>query len=143
MIWWTNVKLRLVWANWLVRYWLYDKYREAFREGLRIVVLGLIVGLSASLYLTYEQTVHAPEPIVVKAYAQWVVQLILLIVSMIIQYALAPKPEQPKPQENKAPEVEDGKSIRKVYGEVWIDDPMVLGWKDMGIQKIKAKGGKK
>ena len=53
-----------------------------------------------------------------------------------------PKVQEPQAQEAKAPVVHDGKRIRKVYGTVWLEEPVVIGWKPMGTVAIKAKGKK-
>jgi hypothetical protein len=78
-----------------------------------------------------------------KAIYWWVVQLIIYAVSALISYALRPKQEAPKPQEGKAPVINDGLAVRDVFGTVWIDDEFLLAWKIMGHDKIKSKGGKK
>jgi hypothetical protein len=75
---------------------------------------------------------------------QWVVQLIILIISAIIQAAMTPKPKAPEPQKANIPVVEEGKGIEIIFGTVWIDDPTVLAFKEiLPHKKIKAKGGKK
>jgi hypothetical protein len=79
----------------------------------------------------------------VKAVAQIVWQIAILILSAIISYALRPKPKVPEPGKMNVPIVEDGTSIRKIYGAIWIDDSIVLAFKPMGTIPIKAKGGKK
>lgn len=71
------------------------------------------------------------------------VQIAILVVSMLISYATRPKPTKAKPQEVSTPTSEEGKKMRKVYGTVWADDPQVLGFKKMGRDAIKSKGGKK
>lgn len=71
------------------------------------------------------------------------VQLAILVISALISYATRPKPTQPKPQGATAPVVEEGKRIRKIYGTVWIDDPIILGFKRIGTDPIRTKGGKK
>lgn len=75
------------------------------------------------------------------AAAVWV-QIAILVVSALISYALTPKPKAPEPQKVSIPVVEQGQKIRKVYGTVWIDDPMVLAFKPVGTVPIKSKGGK-
>jgi len=67
----------------------------------------------------------------------------LFVVSALISFALRPKIEGAKPQESKTPRVEEGKKIPKIYGTVWINDPMVLGFKRIGTDPIKSKSGKK
>ncbi|WP_069861473.1 hypothetical protein [Pseudomonas citronellolis] len=71
------------------------------------------------------------------------VQIAILVVSALISYATRQKPQKPKPQEATAPVVEDGKRQRRIYGTVWVDDSIVLGWKEIGQDPIRTKGGKK
>lgn len=71
------------------------------------------------------------------------VQIAILVVSAVISHATRPKSQQPKPGKVETPVVEEGKTIRKVYGTVWIDDPQMLGFKRMGTDRIRSKGGKK
>lgn len=71
------------------------------------------------------------------------VQVAILVVSALLQMATRKSPEKPKPQEATAPVVEDGKSIRRIYGTVWVDDSIVLGWKEIDQDPIRTKGGKK
>ena len=72
----------------------------------------------------------------------WVLIAIQIVASLLIA-ALSPKPPAPEPVKGRIPAVEEGQKIRKIYGTVWIDDPMVLAFKPMGTIKIKSKGGKK
>lgn len=67
----------------------------------------------------------------------------LFVVSALIQFALAPKQEGAKPQTGRTPRVEEGKKIPKIYGTIWINDPMILGFKRIGTDPIKSKSGKK
>ena len=69
------------------------------------------------------------------------VQILVMVVAALLSAALAPKPKGPEAQRVKIPVVEEGKKIVKIYGTVWIDDPMVLAFKPMGTTKIKK--GKK
>jgi hypothetical protein len=71
------------------------------------------------------------------------VQIAVLVVSALIQVALAPKPKAAEPVKVRTPVVEEGQKIRKIYGTVWIPDPMVLAFKPTGTTKIYSKGGKK
>ena len=72
----------------------------------------------------------------------WVLIAIQIVASLLIA-ALMPKPKGPVPVKVRTPVVEEGQKIRKIYGTVWIDDPMVLAFKPVGTTKIKSKGGKK
>lgn len=67
----------------------------------------------------------------------------IMIISALISYALRPKVEDPQPVKGSAPVAEDGKAILRLYGDGWFTDLTMLGWKDLGTVKIKAKGGKK
>lgn len=71
------------------------------------------------------------------------VYIIVMIVVALVAYAMRPKPKNPDVIKASVPVVEDGKSIIRIYGEVWIDDSIVLGFKQMGTIPIKSKGGKK
>jgi len=72
----------------------------------------------------------------------WFIIALVTVVAFIFS-ALQPKQEQPKPQEVKAPVSDEGASIKKVYGTVWITDPMIVAFKKMGTDRIRTKGGKK
>ena len=71
------------------------------------------------------------------------VQIAILVVSALISHANRPKPPKVQPGKVETPVAEEGKSVRKVYGTVWIDDPQVLGFKTVGRDAIRTKGGKK
>lgn len=72
-----------------------------------------------------------------------IIQIIIFVVSLAISYAMRPKTEQVKPQEGKVPDVEDGTAYDRIYGDVWVEDSFILGWKNLGTEAIKSKGGKK
>src|SRR5690606_13544555 len=72
-----------------------------------------------------------------------IIQIIIMIVSISISYAMRAKTVPVKPQESTIPDVEDGTAIPRIYGEVWSDDSFILGWKNLGTEAIKSKGGKK
>lgn len=74
------------------------------------------------------------------------VQLILLVVSAIVSYALRPKPPVPKPsalEDFDIPVAEQGRPIPVVFGTVHITGPNVLWYGDLRNTAIKQKGGKK
>lgn len=73
----------------------------------------------------------------------WVAQIVIMVAFAALSFLMRPKVEKPKPQEAKAPTVEDGLAAREVFGTVWIDDQFLLAWKSMGTVPIKKKGGKK
>jgi hypothetical protein len=87
----------------------------------------------------------APDdsPVAVQAALNLIIQIALIILSSLISAALAPKPKPPEAIKAQVPVVEDGKGMERLYGSCWIDDSIVLGFKQMGTKKIRAKGGKK
>lgn len=64
-----------------------------------------------------------------------------MLISYQAQRKAASNVDKPKAQEAKAPVVEDGKRIRRIYGTYWVDDSIVLGWKEVGTDPIRTKGG--
>lgn len=83
-----------------------------------------------------------PEQPVITAWVFWV-QLAIMVISAVVAYAMRPKPQPPTPADRQAPEVEDGTSIREVFGDVWITNPTELLWKALPEIPIRKKGGKK
>ncbi len=77
------------------------------------------------------------------AYVQIIWAIVVLIISLLVSYAMRPKPQNQEAQKGNAPTVKDGKSIIRIYGTVWVDDSIVLGWKPAGTDPIRKKGGKK
>lgn len=76
---------------------------------------------------------------------EWV-YLAILITSVILSVALAPKPPQPKPPEISdidAPTAEEGRAIPVVFGTAWITGPNVIWHGDLKTTPIKKSGGKK
>lgn len=69
--------------------------------------------------------------------------LAVLVISFFISAALAPKTKPPKPQKGTLPDVKDGKRAVRVFGTVWIEDPIQLAMKQTGEDAIRKKGGKK
>ncbi len=74
------------------------------------------------------------------------VQVILLVVSLVISYALRPKPVVPKPaalEDFDIPMAELGRAISVVFGEIILKSPSVMWYGDLKNKAIKKKGGKK
>lgn len=129
---------RLVRAFWLVRYWLLWKHR---RTALAVALMSApAVAAFAIAHALFAPPAADGTP--VQAFADWVVYAVLLVVSAVLSYALAPRPQASEAQQAERPHVKDGAGIVRVYGEVWIDDPVVIAWKPMGVDAIR-KGGKK
>lgn len=76
------------------------------------------------------------------AWVFWV-QLAIMVISAVVAYAMRPKPQAPQPAERQSPEVEDGTSIREIFGTVWITNPTELLWRALPEIPIRKKGGKK
>ena len=66
------------------------------------------------------------------------------IVFAVVAYAMRPKTEQPQAREVSSPTVEDGTAAKDYFGTCWInhDDNFLLGWKVVGRDPIRSKGGK-
>lgn len=130
-------RLWYVWS-WRVRYWWLDTPRgHAARVWLCVLVaFGGAVQLARVSLAAVDA--HAPQ----QAMPWWVVQLIILAISALVSWALAPKPEKPKPNVMDAPTTEDGLAAKHHFGTVWIGDEFLLAWKMLDPEPIKAKGGK-
>ncbi len=74
------------------------------------------------------------------------VQLGILLLSMALSYALAPKPPQPKPaalKDFQFPIAKLGTPIIEVFGDAWITGSNVAWFGDLDVTPIKSSGGKK
>ncbi|VFR34589.1 Phage protein [plant metagenome] len=74
------------------------------------------------------------------------VQIAILVVSLIVSYATRPRPTTPKASAFGAddfPQAEEGTAQCVIFGDVWVEDWMVLGVGNFRTQAIKSKGGKK
>ena len=72
--------------------------------------------------------------------------IIMLVVSLVLSYALAPKPPVPKPpalSDFDIPTAEEGRNIPWVFGEGWIKGFNVVWYGDLYLVPVKSKGGKK
>ena len=72
--------------------------------------------------------------------------LIVLVVTNVIAYALAPKPPAPKPaalEDFDVPVAEEGRPIPVVFGTVTVTGANVLWYGDLRTTPIKSSGGKK
>lgn len=70
-------------------------------------------------------------------------QLLLLVVSSVISYALSPKPQQPKPaglDELDAPTADASRPIPVVFGTVYVKGPNIVWYGDLGTSPIRSKG---
>ena len=135
----------LGWRHAQARYWL--DWWLVNQHGIARVVIAVVFMsclLPVAYYVDYGSRVEVAvgSPVVQKAWVQFFIYLAIMIVAAIVAYAMAPKPKAPEPGKGQIPEADDGKSVIQVFGDVWVEDPMVIGFKPMGTDPIKAKGGK-
>lgn len=72
--------------------------------------------------------------------------LAMLVASVLINAALAPKPAQPKPatfDDIDIPQVKEGTPQVVAFGEVWSGDWQVMGYGNFRTKAVKAKQAKK
>lgn len=72
--------------------------------------------------------------------------LIVIVASVVIQAAMAPKPKQPRPtafEDIDFPLCEEGEEQSAVFGQVWSKGWMVLTVGNYRTRAIKTKGSKK
>lgn len=72
--------------------------------------------------------------------------LAMLVVSIIVQIAMAPKPAQAKPatfSDFDIPQVDEGTPQAVFFGECWSGDWQVGAYGNFRTQKVKAKQAKK
>lgn len=128
-------------AYWRVRHWWMDTDMGA-QVRITLLCVAVLLVILQLIRVTVEATMPAPPTEPVKAIYWWVVQLIILIVSAIISYALRPKPQEPKPEQFDSPIVEDGHSVLEVHGDVWIKEEFIGAQRVVGKEPIKQKGKK-
>src|SRR5690606_13545115 len=136
--------LRRLWyvASWRVRYWWLDT-RAGLVAQLLVSLAFVVVGCWSvwmSIRRAIDATPAAGDP--VHAAFDWWVYAIMFVVSIIVSLALAPKIKGAPPQKVQVPVVEDGAVIRRIYGPVWIKDPIMLAFKPTGTVAIRKKAGK-
>lgn len=129
-----------VWS-WRARYWWMDT-RQGEQAHALFVCMAAIVCIVELIRMFIAVALPPPPNQPVKAIYWWIIQLIILVVSAAISYAMRPKPKAPAAQKGEAPTTEDGQSAKKYFGTCWIGDEFILAWKMVGTVKIKAKGGK-
>lgn len=128
--------------SWRLRYWWLDTRQGeiAHRVAMAVFVLIALAQVLRMANAAAQPVTAAPTEAI---WPWWVIQIIIMLVSAAISYALAPKPEAPKPQEMDAPTTEDGLAAKHHFGTVWVGDEFLLAWKMTGTEAIKSGGGKK
>lgn len=63
----------------------------------------------------------------------------IIIVAIVLAVALSAQqsPRSQGPQKGTVPDVKDGKRVIRVYGTVWIDDPIQLAMKQTDTTPIR------
>ncbi|WP_273650018.1 hypothetical protein, partial [Pseudomonas aeruginosa] len=77
--------------------------------------------------------------------SMWV-QIAILVASYLISSATSAKAPKPKPEaltSEDLPQTEDGTGHYVIFGDVWIEDWIVLGTGHERMQAVKSKGSKK
>lgn len=70
------------------------------------------------------------------------VQLVIMIISAVVSYMMAPKPDQPKPAaigDFTVPTAEESRVIPVVFGRVKVTGPNVVWYGDLLTVAIKGK----
>ncbi|ANH73863.1 putative structural phage protein [Ralstonia insidiosa] len=73
------------------------------------------------------------------------IQLAIMVVTYILSVAMRPRPSDPPAstlQDVNVPTVDQGTPVPVVFGDVWIENWMVLWYGDLRVAPIKS-GGKK
>lgn len=76
----------------------------------------------------------------------WDTALYLLIASMVISVALAPKVQPPPPtafEDIDFPQVDEGTPQAVFFGDCWSEDWLVISVGNYRTEEIKSSGGKK
>lgn len=76
----------------------------------------------------------------------FIIQIVIMLVSSYVAWALAPKPPAPKSStldDFDVPKAEEGTPIGVVFGSVIIKAPTLVWWGDLSTEKIKTKSSKK
>lgn len=69
--------------------------------------------------------------------------IFVLIAAVALAFSSRQRTQTPQPQRGTLPSIKDGKKVARVFGTVWIDDPMQLAMQQTGEDPIRSKGGKK
>lgn len=126
---------------WRLRYWWMDT-ASGLRTRVVLSVLAGIVGIVQMVGMIFiaRQVPDVDHP--QHSVATAVVLLIIALVAAVVAIATMPKPKDQAPQQADSPTVQDGQSVKVVFGTRWVDDSAVLAWKITGRDPIKASGGK-
>lgn len=131
----TKESLRRWWhiTRWRLRYlWLDTPFGRWMHIGAAILMLIVaVLRLPAALGAAQSGPVHAEITLFT--------QIVIMVVMALVSIALTPKQPDAVDQVIEAPRLKDGTGVRMVFGEVWITDPDIIGWKKMGTKTIRGK----
>jgi Na+-transporting methylmalonyl-CoA/oxaloacetate decarboxylase gamma subunit len=108
------------------------------REAIHLMLFGAETGQGSPLGFVGLTLGVAPLVLFAIAFA-------MLVVSYVIQSFLAPKPEKPKPsalEEWEFPQMEDGTPQTILFGDGWLEGPMVAHYGNYRTKAIKSEGKK-
>ena len=142
---------RLVHWAWLLRYWALWKYRRPLCLLSLAAMPCILTAATVHVYMRWSAAelslqgsdVTLPLLVGIMGWDDVIYYIVALVISAAISAATAPTPEPPPVGTVDMPTVKDGAGVVRIYGEVWINDPVILGWKNLGVTPIKKKGGKK
>lgn len=129
-------------ANWLLRYWVLDKYAPQCRA-FGFLAANVISAIVVVMWIVHLATpAHAAK--VQKGYIDpGLIYLFILLVTLVLSYALRPKPPNAVAETGQQPTTKDGRALRRAYGTNWIDDSSMVAWVNGSPEPIKSSGGKK
>lgn len=128
--------------GWRLRYWWLDTGAGARARIAAFCVAVLVVVADVARMAALAVMPAPPEQPQDAAIAAWVVYLIIMVVAGLVAYATAPRPKDAAPTQADVPRVDDGQTVYKAFGTIWIDDSFLLAWQVVGRTPIKASGGK-
>lgn len=142
---------RMVHLAWLVRYWVLWKYRRPLCLFSLAAIPCILTVATVHIYTHWGSVgqvlsgsgVTLPLLVGIMGWDDVIYYVVALVISAAISAATAPTPEAPPAGTVDMPTVKDGAGVARIYGEVWIDDPVILGWMNQGVMPIKKKAGKK
>ena len=131
----TTDSIRRWWhiTSWRVRYlWLDTPFGRWMHIGVAVL---LLAAAAWRAWLWRGQAAAGPVHAELTLFAY----IVIMVVTSLIMLALTPKQPDAVDQVVEAPRLKDGAGVRMVFGEVWITDPDIAGWKKMGTKTIRGK----
>ncbi len=131
----TTDSIRRWWhiTSWRVRYlWLDTPVGRWMHIGVAVL---LLAAAAWRAWLWRGQAAAGPVHAELTLFAY----IVIMVVTSLIMLALTPKQPDAADQVVEAPRLKDGSGVRMVFGEVWITDPDIIGWKKMGTKTIRGK----